>query len=152
MSRFSNFRALNISDNTAEYVLADLAHPETGESPTLIMRPAHAANRSFTLALLKSNAGLANTVNNKKRDVTAKDLAAITNTLRELLADHVVVGWKHVHDAKGAEVAFSKKVCAELLAEIPDDIIENIFTFGQERANFLQTPVDSEEVEAAAKK
>jgi hypothetical protein len=126
---FSHLSKYQIDDQTAEYEL-----PIEGDPiPTLIVRPANEANKTYYNKVFASSTRRAL----RASKVNAKALAEQRDEDRELYPLHVVVGWRGIRDSSGADVPFSQENCAEFLRVLPDWIFQGLRNFCASPSVFL---------------
>lgn len=85
----------------------------------------------------------------KRRDVTPvtiiADEAASLQEARELYPEYVITGW----ETEGAPVPYSMKESEDLCSKergLPDWLMKRLVRWCQREANFVETPVDLEEL------
>lgn len=142
---FSNVasRAVRI-DVTREFSLYRLEG-----APTLIVKPIGEVNPAYTRAsLLGSRERLRRM---SSGDLTPETLSEIRERDRELFPKFVIVGWKGVLDASGAEVPFSADACAAFVKALPFDIFNEVRDFCATLDNFRDpAELKDDDVEAIA--
>ncbi|MEE8608996.1 MAG: hypothetical protein V3S55_15435 [Nitrospiraceae bacterium] len=128
--------------SVARYTIHEIM---TGDvSPTLILRPATEVNAAYFNALLKRSQKNSRVV--QARAANVQLLEESRGEDKKLYPQHVIVGWENVYDADGKEIKFSKKVCEEFLAALPDWIFSNVTAFAGNPANFVDGMMDTESV------
>lgn len=143
MTQFAHLKKLDVSGTqTAEFHM----HAIDGE-PVLVMAPAMESNKPYFNASLKSSRKNMRSIRNG--NVSAGMLDETRETDRELYAAHVVKGWKNVTDASGKPVQFTREVCAEFLAALPNWLFDEVREFAGTPANFITD--DQVDAEAVAK-
>ncbi len=130
------------ADRTAEYRLTQI----DGE-PTLVLAPATADNRPYFNAVLRQSKDEVRRL--QAAGVTAESLAERRRLSRELLAQHVLKGWRDVRDRSGAEVAFSPENALGFLRALPDWLFDAVQAFASSPSNFL-APGEAAPSEVAA--
>lgn len=147
MVDFSQVKALDVSaDQTARFTIYQWDNPD-GSSPTLIVRTASQANRKYFNARLRASGRDASRIRAGKID------DAVINKQRdedrELYAKHVIAGWEDVFDAKNKAVPFSLDACADLMAQLPSHLFDELRNFCDSPNNFIDS--DAVDTEATAK-
>jgi hypothetical protein len=145
---FRNFAsALSVTDKTAEYEIV-----EWGETPkpVLIVKPAGSENKPYFNALLKELGGNARAM--KSQRLTGEALEKAREVTAKLFPGLVVVGWRNVKDASGADVPFSAEACSHLLEVLNKTapyVLDGLRAFCDEPQSFLATAeqaIDAEEL------
>lgn len=138
MSKFGHLKKLHVAtDKTVDLRLSDLP----GE-PVLQVLPALEQNKRYFRELLKRRPANVTT----KKKLTAESFARDRDEDREMYPDLVIRGWKGIVGADGKEVPFSKEDCADFLANLADDLFDEIRKFVNNPSNFREATFDVEEV------
>jgi hypothetical protein len=78
------------------------------------------------------------------RGVTNADTPAASRRIDvQLFAEHVVVGWRKVRDAAGADVPFSADACAALLASLGHWSFNEVRSECKDPRNFALGAIDA---------
>lgn len=107
--------------------------------------PATEENKPYWNAAFRQEQGLSRM---SRKGVTAAVYAKRRELEVGLFAEHVVRGWGGIRDGRGAEVAFSKDACRELLDKLRTalpDVFDEIRAFCNDRGNWRPDAVDAEE-------
>lgn len=144
MADFSFLDQYEVGEDTRkEFPFYDIPGKD-GEPITLIVSPASEPNKPYFSALTRYAMKNRRTMNNNMNI-----LEDTRNLDRKLYAQYVVVGWKNVIDSSGADVAWNKKECAQLLEQLPNHYFDELREFCAELNNF--SGVSLEDTEAAGK-
>lgn len=160
MAKFGRLKKLDIGGRTIEFVLEEAHVPDFCDDPP-VLHLAHMgrANKAwFNARMALSAKGMAAAV--KGKNTKAKAMSAATEFAtkeassfdrdRELMPLYIIKGWDNMFDDDGSQVSFSKESAAELLAELPDDVIESMRDdAGDVQAFRLTIEPTPEEVEVA---
>lgn len=117
-------------------------------APELELKHAGMENKPYAQAVAKANqrSGAA------RRSMSPAELAAANlNIDRAVFPEHVITGWRGIVDADGEEVPFSVDNCRDLLAALPDWIVQGVSIFAGAPRNFLEDdePTDEEVLDQA---
>ncbi len=138
MPKFSHLHKLDVNKQaTAVYELYQLE-----DTPTLTLTPAFEVNKPFFNKQLQRSRKVASQV--RAAGINAGMVSQMREEDKKLYPKYVIVGWTGIVDDKGQEVAFSKDVCAEWLACLPNDIFDDIRDFAGTPGNFREQ-IDAEE-------
>jgi len=130
MPDFSNLKKQEVDqDYEREFTLSYLE----GE-PVLLVVSATQSNKAYFNARLKAMSKFAGRSAGAKIDVTK--ISEIQDDDRELMAKHVVRGWKNVLDAKGQAVEFNLENCEAFLDALPRDMFMDLKAFTENPDNF----------------
>ena len=103
MTDLSHFESYAVkAETTAEYQMSQISI--NGMSPTLTMRPATEANSAYFNAALRSSSRRLRAV--QAGGVSADMLEEHRRLDKDLFPRHVMVGWKDMTAANGANVPF----------------------------------------------
>jgi len=106
----------NISDWQSDKQLeVDGVPLDLGRGRSIILRRAGGANREFMVALAEVIRRVVG-----ERDPADVPDAEIDEDLRELYADHVVIGWTGLLDEAGLDIPYTPQAFLELMALAPD--------------------------------
>jgi hypothetical protein len=148
VTKFAHIAKSTAADNVVEYPISQIAIGD--KTPVLLVKCAVQSNKAYLNAVLSRTPSLGRI--GKSMKVSLKQIERNRRNDRELYPEHIVMGWKHVVDADGAEVPFSKEDCHDFLNAIDDWIFDELREFCRDPMNFVSDfPVDSEAVEARAK-
>ncbi len=139
MANFTHLQALKVTeDNVVEYEM-----PELGPDAVLKLRSANEGNSGYMNDLLRLT-GQSKGGRRKKVTIDAKAMGEMREHDKELYPSHVIVGWSGVLDDKKKDVTFSAKEAADLIAQLPDYLFDEMRAFANDPLNFV-TVIDSEE-------
>ncbi len=144
MPDFSYLNDLEVQNNkTAIYKIFQIELE--GKTSELIVLPATQANKRYFNELLKRSKRLQRQVQSGNIDV---DLLSTNRDEDKLLyPEYVITGWRHIYDAEGKHVPFSKEACTDFIAALPDWIFDEISNFCRDPQNFVeQVNIDVEEL------
>lgn len=119
---------------TRDYEFVDL-----GGVPTLECRPATTQNKAYQNAVQRVTRGRSV---DQGREADKK--------LAQIIAAHVVKGWRNVTNKTGEAIPFSAKACAEFLMAIPDFMFVEFVRFVTEPRNFYEDALTTDEIEEMA--
>ena len=136
MAKFGRLKKLDVAGRTIPFVLEEAHVPEfCDEPPVLQLAHMGRANKGYFNARMAIGAkGIAKAVKGKNTKSGAKKAAVEFATAeasnlareRELMPIHIVTDWEHLYDDKGIVVPYTREDAVELLAELPDDVIEDM--------------------------
>ncbi len=131
MPSFDNLKRYETKD-TVEFVL-DVINPPN--CPVLVVAPFGESNRPLMREILRQG---------RTRPRTTSEAAYNENTRldKELMATHVVRGWRNVVDSEGHEVPFSKENALEFLQALPAWIFTRLRAFVTDPSNFVEQDGD----------
>lgn len=134
-ANFSNLSRMNVtSDKTAEYSLYQIDGVD-GNTPILILKPAHESNKPYYNALLRKSRSKMASISAKK--ITAETVKQNRDEDRALFADHVIAGWRHIPDSDGNDVEFSKENARAFFESLPVWIFDDMRTWAQDMTNYV---------------
>ena len=118
---------------TADFILHDVGPMiEDGETPVLRVKPATVINRGYSDAGVKALAPYM-----KAKRMTTSLAAAARDAQRDLLADHVLIGWEHVYGDDDQVAPFSVENAHKFLEALPDHIFDDLLAFCSDISNFV---------------
>ena len=129
-------------EKTATYTWHDLP----GE-PKFQCKPAVEANKPYTAAALKL-ANLKARKNQRKKNITTKDISNSRRDNAKLIIAHCLTGWKDLKDTKGNPVEYSKDRAIEFFnaitnpAKVPPRIFQEFLDWIGDEANFTDDAED----------
>lgn len=140
---FSNLAQHSVAVQAVPYRLFQIE----GE-PVLRVLPATEENKPYFNALLRQTKESLRSL--QATGASADAVEARRKLARDLIADHVLVGWEGVVDASGREVAWSKDDGRAFLEALPGWIFDSVQSFCQSPANFTQRRPSKAEVAATS--
>jgi hypothetical protein len=154
MAKFGRLKQLDIKGKTTPFALPEAHVPEfCKEVPVLHLAHMGRSNEDYynaRMAIAANN--MARATKTRSADEVDKESmkeALSLNTDRELIPAYVIVGWDHLYDDEGNPVTHSPKEASDLVAQLPDDIVDRMRTVAMNVANYRSTPVVSPAGEAA---
>lgn len=136
---FDHFKALNIKEKTADFYINGLS----GDTiPVLVLRPGTVENAAYFNEMLKRYSAPDLQALSRRKGAFAADgvaRALSISTARELIPLYLLVDWRNIFDSAKNPVPYSAEAAQELVAALPDYLIEEIVLFVNERSNFSDT-------------
>lgn len=136
MSKFSHLKKLDVAQATSWIDL-----PEIAPGARLQLRPAGESNSAYYNAMLRKS-GRRTRQMVRTDTIDADMIAQNRRDDRELFPLHVIVGWENIVDSDDNPVSFSKEECRELLAALPDWIVDRIRNHAATPERFLEQDED----------
>lgn len=146
MGKFGRLKQLDITGKTCAFELPEAHVPEFCEdAPVLELAHMGRANSDYFNARMVIAANDMSK-SGKKRSQKEIEEEAVKQALsldvdRELIPAYVIKGWRHLYDDQGNEVSFSAKEAADLVAQLPDDILDRMRNVAMNVTNYRDTPV-----------
>lgn len=138
MSKFGSMKKLKVNgDSRATYVFTDL-----DGMPSVTCKPATRQNKKYFAAIL-SNEPVRRLLNS--RSINDADVAAATDSLAELYAEHIIVDWSNMDRLTGEDglkaTKGNKKDFIVTLQNDADWVWEAFSAWTQENKNFVSFDV-----------
>ena len=152
MSKFGRLKKLGIEGKTISFELPEAHIPEyCREVPVLQLAHMGRANKEwFNARMVLSTNTIMKAVTGKSQaqaqtaalEVATKESTSLDRD-RELIPAYVIVDWKNLYDDVGNVVKFSPKEAADLIEQLPDDIVDRLRMEAMDISQFRETPTIS---------
>lgn len=145
MSKFGRFKSLSVEGKTYPFELPEAHVPSFCERvPVIYLAHMGRGNKEYFNARMTMGAnGMVKAARKKSQseiEEAAMKEAISLDRDRELIPAFVIKGWDDLYDDDGNLVSFTTAEAADLISQLPDDVIDRMRNDAMDVQNYRDTP------------